>query len=276
MTKVPALLGPPRGSSARQQITGRLNNGSVIVGSDAHYWPGKPSTAHRAFVRLARDLQPDAVVMNGDAVDAPRISRWSPGDWQNMRRQPKVVDELEAARERLSEILEASPRATHVWTLGNHDARFERYIIDRAPELIGVPGTSLRDHFEGWIPCWSLVVEGTRGDVVMIKHRFRGGTHAAHNNTLHAGVSVVTGHLHSLKISPYSDYRGTRYGVDTGTLAVPYDDQFIDYTEDNPVNWRSGFVVLTFEDGRLLWPEPVFVIDEAAGLVCFRGQLIEV
>jgi hypothetical protein len=83
---------------------------------------------------------------------------------------------------------------------------------------------------------------------------------------------MVTGHLHSLKVTPYDDYNGTRWGVDTGTLAAKEGEQFVDYTEDNPRNWRSGFAVLTFHKGRLLWPEVVNVRDEEAGEVEFRGR----
>lgn len=85
---------------------------------------------------------------------------------------------------------------------------------------------------------------------------------------------MVTGHLHSLKVTPYSDYTGIRWGVDTGTLANPYGPQFAYYTEDGPVNWRSGFVVLTIKDRELLWPETVSVLRD--GVVCFRGELIDV
>jgi hypothetical protein len=75
-------------------------------------------------------------------------------------------------------------------------------------------------------------------------------------------------------VTPLSDYNGTRWGVDTGTLADPYGEQFADYTELNPVDWRSGFAVLTFHKGRLLYPELVMVHDE--GVIDFRGKLIEI
>jgi hypothetical protein len=108
----------------------------------------------------------------------------------------------------------------------------------------------------------------------VIKHRYKGGAHAPFNNTITAGVSIITGHLHSQKVSPFSDYNGTRYGVDTGCLADPYHDAFQDYTEDNPKDWRSGFCVLTFHDGCLLPPELVTKWDEHH--VYFRGSLHEV
>ena len=139
-----------------------------------------------------------------------------------------------------------------------------------APEYARVHGVHLRDHFPWWLPCWSVWL----GEDTVVKHRYRGGIHATHANTLNSGKSIITGHLHSLKITPYTDYNGTRWGVDTGSLADVYGPQFNDYLEDNPRNWRSGFIVLTFHKGRLLWPEQVHVIGE--GLVEFRGQIHEV
>src|SRR6185437_8886310 len=46
-----------------------VKSGMVLVGSDAHYWPGKPSTAHRAFVKMCAELAPKIVVLNGDVLD---------------------------------------------------------------------------------------------------------------------------------------------------------------------------------------------------------------
>ncbi|MCC7060981.1 MAG: hypothetical protein IT508_12195 [Burkholderiaceae bacterium] len=129
----------------------------------------------------------------------------------------------------------------------------------------------LKDHFPEWVPCWRLDVN----DDVVIKHRYKGGVHAAHNNALHAGKTMVTGHLHSLKVSPISDYADRpRWGVDCGTLADTNGPQFEDYLEASPTSWRSGFAVLTFKDGKLLWPEVVHKFDEDH--VEFRGDLIKV
>ena len=74
-------------------------------------------------------------------------------------------------------------------------------------------------------------------------------------------------------MTAYDDYNGTRWGVDTGTLADPAGPQF-EYGEDNPQNHRSGFAVLTFEDGELRDPELVRVID--SGRVNWRGKSYDV
>jgi hypothetical protein len=245
----------------------QIDNGVVVVFSDAHYWPGTITTAHRALVKMLRELRPRAVVANGDVFDGAGISRHPRIGWD---KKPSVIQELDAVTQRLNEIEAASPGARWVWPLGNHDARFETTLAAQAPQYEGVTGFSLKDHFPLWQPCWALWIN----DNVVVKHRYKGGIHATHNNAVTSGKTIVTGHLHSLKVTPYTDYNGTRFGVDTGTLAEPYGEPFADYTELNPVNWRSGFAVLTFHNGRLLWPELVHVMEE--GRVEFRGQVIEV
>lgn len=245
-----------------------IKDGIVLVGSDAHFWPGDDSLAYRAFVKFAKDMRPAAIIMNGDAFDGASISRHPPIGWAE---QPTVQQEIEACQDALSRIEKAKPvKCRLIWSLGNHDARFETRIATVAPEFAKVHGAALQDHFPAWEPCWSTWIN----DDVVVKHRFKGGIHAPHNNTLWAGTTMITGHLHSAKVHPISDYRGTRYGVDTGCLADTYGRQFRDYTEDNPRNWRSGFCVLTFKDGELLQPELVLTWDEDR--VQFRGGLIRV
>lgn len=253
-------------------VPGRLHaeieNGIVVVGSDFHYWPGEPSTAHKALVKFCKEYHPSIVVANGDVLDGSTISRHPPIGWED---RPSLVQEIEAAKDRLGEITVAAGKARRFWPLGNHDGRFETRLAQVAPEFAKVHGVHLHDHFGAdWEPCWSLFLN----DDVVVKHRFKGGIHATHNNTLWAGKTVVTGHLHSLKVTPFSDYSGTRFGVDTGCIADPYAAAFADYTEDNPRNHRSGFAVLTFRNSELLWPEVVAV--RRKGEVEFRGKVYSV
>jgi hypothetical protein len=248
------------------RLDATVDDGVVLVGSDCHYWPGIISTAHRAFVRMCAEMRPRVVVLNGDVFDGASNSRHGRIEWE---KRPSVVQELRAVEERLAEIEAAAGGALLVWTRGNHCMRFETALSAQSPQYEGVQGFSLSHHFPAWKHCMALFVNET----TVIKHRYRGGIHAVRNNTLQAGMTTVTGHLHSLRVSPLTDYNGTRYGVDTGTLADPYGDQF-GYTELNPVDWRSGFAVLTYCKRRLLWPELVHVMDE--GQVEFRGQVIEV
>lgn len=267
------ITGPAHRLRTRQNISHperfhiEIQNGTVLVAADAHYWPGEASTAHRALVKFCRDMKPDMVVMNGDASDGARISRHPPIGWEA---RPSLVEELEECKKRMDEIRVAAVNAKLVWPLGNHDARFETRLATIAPEYAKIHGFHLKDHIPEWHPCWACWIN----DDVVIKHKFKGGIHATHNNTMWAGKTVVTAHDHAGKVTPFADYNGTRFGVSVPALADVYGPQFVDYTEDNPRNHRSGFVVLTFKDGRLLWPSIVHVLED--GVVEFERELIRV
>jgi predicted phosphodiesterase len=243
-----------------------LENGKIVIFSDAHYWPGYISTAHRALIQVIKAEKPAIVVCNGDAFDGAQISRFGRNQWS---KAPTVVEELKAVKERLGEVEKAAKGAKLFWPFGNHDSRFETALSNKVSEFEGVEGFHLKDHFPLWTPCWSLFIN----DDIVIKHRIRGGVHATRNNTLAAGRTTITGHLHQLKVTPFADYNGNRYGIDCGTLADPYGPQF-QYAEDNPQDWRSGFIVLSIRDGSLLHPLIAQVRSE--GEVEYKGEIIQV
>jgi predicted phosphodiesterase len=242
-----------------------MDDGVIFVASDAHYWPGEVSAAHKAFVKLVKKHKPDIIVMNGDAFDGASISRFGKASW-GTHAIPSVKQELEAVSDRLGEIEKVAGNGKLVFTMGNHDLRFESKLANTVPEFEGVPGFSLKEHLSRWLFCMSMMVNKN----LMIKHRYHNGIHATWNNSLKSGVSMVTGHLHRLQATIVSDYNGTRWGVDTGTLSDTEGDH-MSYGEDNPKNHCSGFAVLTIRNGRLIQPEFCAVLD---GVAYFRGQAV--
>jgi hypothetical protein len=245
-----------------------IDNGSVLIGSDAHIWPGPLSAALRGFIAVCKDIKPKVVILNGDVLDFPQISRHPPIGWQKI---PSVHEEIEAAQDVLHDIEIAAGRGVQkIWTLGNHDARFSTTIASRAPELAKIKGVTLSDHFPNWRPAWSCFLNND----VVVKHRFKGGVGAARANALNAGRTMVTGHLHKLQVTGLTDYNGRRYGVDCGFMSTPHHKAFVDYTEDAPLDWCAGFAVLTFKNGRLLPPELAQVWDD--NHVVWRGAIIRV
>lgn len=251
-------------SHARLKLN--VRDGHVLIGSDAHYRKGYVSTAHSGFLSFIHQFQPQAVIANGDMFNGDAVSSHARIGWED---RPSVAEEIETTQARMAEIA-AACKARHIWTLGNHDARFNTRLAALVPEYENVQGFHLKDHFPDWEPAMSVWIN----DNVVVKHRFKGGVNAAFNNAMASGKTMVTGHLHSQKVIPVSDYNGTRWGVDTGTMADPYGPQFTAYTEDAPLDWRSGFSLLTFLDGELLPPELITVWRK--GVVAFRGQLFEV
>ena len=143
--------GPPEANVDRMRgldrIPGRVHDemtdGVVLVGSDAHFWPGIRTTAFRGFLHLCRELKPKIVVKNGDP----------PIGWEQT---PEVIQEIECTQERLGEIEQAAGKARRYWPAGNHDLRYETRLAQVAPEYAKVHGIHLKDHFPLWEPCWSL------------------------------------------------------------------------------------------------------------------------
>jgi predicted phosphodiesterase len=255
----------------RNEIRYEAIKQTIIVASDCHYWPGEATVAHKAFIRLCKQLKPAAIVLNGDVFDGARVSRHDP---LYRNETPTVRQELEVCQDRLGEIEKASHNSKLFWLYGNHDTRLWRYMKINAPEVEGAYGADLFDYFPGWHLGYVMKVN----DSTIIKHRWHNGIHAAHNNALksytktHNGsAAFVTGHLHKLQITPWRGLSGVCWGVDTGTLADPQGEQFA-YLEGNPTPWASGFAVLTFDaEGMLLPPELCEVIGETA---YFRGKAI--
>jgi hypothetical protein len=259
----------PKSFSPLKQVELGMLDSCVIIFSDAHFIPAQRTTAFKGLLYMIETLKPHAVICNGDAFDGASISR------HDVTEQPAttVIQELKACQGALGEIEEVAKAARHnvklLWTWGNHDVRFGNRLAQHAPQYKEVLGFKLTDHFLDWDFCWAVWPT----DDVIIKHRYKSGVHATHNNTVQAGKSVVTGHLHSLKVTPFSDFNGVRYGVDTGTLAETDGPQFT-YAELNPNNHRSGFVVLNFFNGELLWPE--IVAKHSEDHIQFRGDVIDV
>ncbi len=244
-----------------------LDNGVVIVFSDAHYWPNVRTTMQRALCAMVKQLKPAAVVCNGDAFDGGTISRYPRIGWD---KKPSVLEELNAVDAALEELrAAASPGTDLIWPLGNHDARYETKLAAHAPEFEGIAGFSLKDRFPHWRPCWTFWVNGN----TCVTHFYHTGLHDGHNNLLKGQCNYITGHTHSLKVTPWTNARAeTLWAVNTGTLADALGGHNVDYQQGRHGNHRSGFAVLTYRDGQLLMPELAMKYDEDSFV--FRGHVL--
>lgn len=235
---------------------------TAVIFSDAHFWPGATSAAFWILLQVLEDVKPDLVVDNGDSWDGASISRHDSNMWEH---KPTLRQELDCVREHLDTIQAyAGTDADFIKIIGNHDMRWEALLSQKAPYIQEMPSTKVSDLFDNWEHQVSLMLNGH----TWIKHRWHSGMHGAWNNVLKSGVTMITGHTHRLGVRPYTDMRGTRYGIETGTLAEPWGPQFR-YVEQNPRNWQQGFVVITM-DGDKVYPE---VVEVKNGEAFFRGKM---
>lgn len=231
-----------------------------IIGSDFHLWDDQPTLIYKAFAKLARELKVTGIIANGDVLDGARVSRHG---LPMGTKAPKIDKEIDAARKLFSML----PRTKYrLWTMGNHDIRIDNYIAGQARELDEYIG-NLATRF----PEWDIAYAFTLNDHTEVRHRFRGGIHGGYNNALHSGVNLITGHTHQLQVTAIRDRKGSRWGVETGTMADPKGPQF-EYTEGAPTRAQMGFAVITFDaDGHMLPPELCEIIR---GRPVFRGRYV--
>src|SRR6185437_10593527 len=219
----------------KPRINATLRDGYCIIFSDSHFWPGIRSLAFEGLLLVLKELKPKIVISNGDAFDGASISRHDPLGWQ---RTPKVIEELDATKGFLDEVVRASPKAQHIFTAGNHDSRFDRRLAAEVGEFEDVPGMHLQDHLKAWQFCYGAMVNEDT-DPFFVIHAIRGGAYAPRNNVLAAGCTVFTGHLHSQKSIPVTTLLHEWDGIDGGMVADRDGPQF-SYVASKPTDWRAG------------------------------------
>ena len=75
----------------------------------------------------------DCVILVGDFLDFYACSFW-----EKDPRKRDFAGELNTGREMLKSIREAFPGKQIIYKLGNHEERYERWMVAKAPELLGV------------------------------------------------------------------------------------------------------------------------------------------
>lgn len=231
-------------------------NSVWVIGSDAHFWPNDETLIWKAFVKVCKSLKPTGIIMNGDVIDAAKVSRHPLGN----KKAPAVGDEIEYAQKMLKQLPNSQYKC---WTIGNHDIRVDNFILNNALQLDGLVQT-LPDKFPEWEISYAFMINSTE-----VRHRFRSGIHAGWNNALHSGINLITGHTHQLQVTAVRDRRGSRWGIETGMLSDPDFAQF-EYTEGHPNRWQQGFCVLTFDDSGEMYPPEL--CEMVRGVPIFRGK----
>lgn len=241
-----------------------IDTGTILCISDAHYWPGIITIAHLAAVEYAKQERPTIIAALGDMFDGATVSRHPPLGWEKL---PRVIDELDACRDRMADFERACPEAIKLWHVGNHDARFDRNLAANTFQYEGLEGFSIADYFKAWKFTYMTKVNEQLG----MRHRpVSGGVHSGYTSAMKYGVSYAHGHLHQLRVNPVDNHAGRMWGVDCGHLADPTGPQFA-YREGLSIGSCSGFAVLSFYKGKMIDAELCHVNELGA---VFRGELL--
>lgn len=260
----------------------------VAVASDFHSKFVDPF-ALRVWHEVLKIVQPAQVVLNGDVVDFPQISRHRklPGHFSL-----GLQDEIDFAREKiLRPAREICPDANILFTVGNHEFRLVTYIADTAPDLAALAvyddaGNKIKVTFESLFGLNALKIglvcrqnflapyakqkkrelqENwiTVGDALVVTHGVSCAKFAADEQLKRYQKSGTSGHTHRPQVI-------TGNSLGTGAISwtsTPMMASFAvgaDYVSE-PSQWNMGFAIFTVDTKRkLVIPNLVLVHEEFA------------
>ena len=102
----------------------------LAVLSDIHI-PYHSLSALNSALDFIQSEKPDAILLNGDTIDFYALSRF-----QKDPRKRSVAHELQATRDFLDVLSQFGAKI--YFKIGNHEERYENYLMRVAPELLGV------------------------------------------------------------------------------------------------------------------------------------------
>jgi len=139
------------------------------------------------------DAEPRRVILLGDVVDFLALSRFPKSPEQSAA----LDEELVVGRRVLKQIDRALADVPIVWIAGNHEARVQKYLYKKAPELCGLPELSV-PRLLNMPERWTYIAPGghiwEQGILVQHGNRYAQNTCVAYLNEY--GCSVVAGHSH--------------------------------------------------------------------------------
>lgn len=243
----------------------------VLIVSDWQI-PRHDTKALGAVLKFAKAWQPAEIIYNGDILDFPQLTT------KYERRRLVENDIRDDIREFLvwdASFRAACPRAKRVFLPGNHEARLEKLVLERAdglegllaaelslPNLLASPGLEVRGNYLAGTAYWErggLIV--THGDVTDLALMARDWG------------SVVLGHTHREAVYTYSSRAGMsripHKAISTGALCNIGADAPPGSRKTEMKNWTQGFAVAWFDragyqavpitivEGRFIGPDGV-------------------
>ena len=238
----------------------------IAVCSDQHApFHSKPN--HRLLCRFLEDEQPDRIIVAGDLLDFPDVSRHRtiPGD----KFDASVNDCLQAGFEILADYRNAAPDARIDLLPGNHDVRLAHKIIDQAEKVWNitaanddVPALSLRRllHLDYLYVNYVDETDWKRAKVdvnsrLTIRHGYSTKKHPGPTLLASLGDSTIQGHSHRTSTYYQTSHtiEGPRFRVAAETGCLCEIDDGLGYAVE--ADWQPAFLRV------LNWPDEDFLIS---------------
>lgn len=219
----------------------------ALILSDIHipYHRKRPITM---AIKYGKYRRVDTIILNGDILDCYAISKW-----ETDPRERNFPEELEVLEKFFRYLRSEFPHAKIVYKLGNHEERWESYMIRKSPELIGVKEFQIENLLKLKEHRIDLVIDKAPivlGDLnVLHGHEYRfaisNPVNPARGLFLRTKANAMCGHFHQ------SSYH-TAKSVNEKIIATWSTGCLCDlHPKYLPINdWVHGFAVVDVRSGK--------------------------
>jgi predicted phosphodiesterase len=200
----------------------------VVLFSDIHI-PYHSITALTAAIEFCKKEKPDALVLNGDALDFHGLSRF-----QKDPRKKNFAFELDTWR-KMFDVFAKELKCKIYYKIGNHEERYEHYLWMKAGELVGVDEFDLSN---------------------LLQARAKGITVIGGKTIIQAGgLNILHGHEFGQSVfSPVNIARGL-YMKGKVSAIQGHNHQVSEHTEPD----MNGRIVTTWSQGCLCELHPEYL-----------------
>lgn len=119
-----------------------LSDNNILLISDLHI-PYHTISACSTALLYGKENKCNTIIINGDLLDFHGLSRF-----EKDPRKRTVKQELDAAMQFLDSLRKTFPRARIHWLKGNHDIRYEKWLMTRVVELFDDPHYELENRLQ--------------------------------------------------------------------------------------------------------------------------------
>jgi len=203
-----------------------LNAKRLAVLSDIHVPYHSIEAVTAAFDKI-KEEKPDAILLNGDTIDFYGLSRFMKDP-----RKRSVAHELLAVNDFLDVLQQFGAKI--IYKLGNHDERYEHYLMHKAPELLGISDFKFEN---------------------LLKAKERGMQVIGEKRIIKANkLNIIHGHEYPSVFSPVNIARGL-YMKGKVSAMQGHNHQVSEHTETD----MNGEIVTTWSLGCLCELNPAYM-----------------
>lgn len=214
----------------------KLDQGNWLLLSDIHI-PYHNEEALEVALQYGEDNNADHILLNGDTCDFYNVSSYNKDPEER-----NLSNELQKTRQFLAHVRERFPKAKIVFKIGNHEDRWEKYLINKAPELLGISQFKMNEilNFDKWdvdlVTSMQKIKAGKHLTILHGHETRNSGVYPARTLLTRTKVCSIAGHNH--RTSTYGEKTADNKYLYSWTLGC-----LCDMTPDYmPINqWNHGF-----------------------------------